>query len=177
MNSTHQLQSLSCRCQILGAIIFLIQQSQSTVFRHSANLSALEFVPASSGSLLVDIVVPSCPIKKDSTTGELVAETKYSFRLFSLDRLTPSGAHSLALVSRPATHSWGCRTTGTQSGALSGSAQLPLLTSASLRACATTRTPALSTAEGSGVRTPWLVDILSRWGEHKTTQTQDSDSR
>ena len=44
------------------------------MFRHSANLSALEFVPASSGSLLVDIVVPSCPVKKDSTTGELVAK-------------------------------------------------------------------------------------------------------
>ena len=148
------------------------------MFRHSANLSALEFVPASSGSLLVDIVVPSCPVKKDSTTGELVPETKYASRLFSLlVRLKPSGAHSLALVSRPATHSWGCRTTGTQSGALSGSARLHLSTSASRRACATTRTPALSTAEGSGVRTPWLVDILSRWGEYKTTQTQDSDSR
>ena len=148
------------------------------MFRHSANLSALEFVPASSGSLLVDIVVPSCPVKKDSTTGELVPETKYASRLFSLlARLKPSGAHSLALVSRPATLSWGCRMTGTRSGALSGSARPPPSTSASQRACATTQTPARSTAGESGVRTPCLVDILSRWGKYKTAQIQDGDGR
>ena len=123
------------------------------MFRHSANLSALEFVPASSGSLLVDIVVPSCPVKKDSTTGELVAKMDLFEVIFGTARLTPSGAHSPALVSKLATLSWECRMTGTRSGARSGSAQPPLSTSASLRACATTQTPALSTAGGSGVRT------------------------
>ena len=74
-------------------------------------------------------------------------------KLFSVARLTPSGAPSPALVSKLATLSLECRMTGTRSGARSGSAQPPLSTSASLRACATIQTPALSTAGGSGVRT------------------------
>ena len=97
----------------------------------------------------------------------LVVSNDYIF-----DRLTPTGAPSLALVSRRATRSWECRTTGTRSGVQSGSAPPPLSTSASRRACATIQTPAPSTAGGSGVRAPCVSClILSRWSKYKTTQT------
>ena len=45
---------------------------QSTVFEHAANLSGLVYVPMTVGSLMVDVVVPVCPLTHDSA-GQLVA--------------------------------------------------------------------------------------------------------
>ena len=42
------------------------------MFRYAANVSALEFVPTSLGHLMVEVVVPACPRKKDSDSGEFV---------------------------------------------------------------------------------------------------------
>ena len=45
---------------------------QSTVFEHATNLSGLVYVPMTAGSLMVDVVVPGCPLAYDSA-GKLVA--------------------------------------------------------------------------------------------------------
>lgn len=47
------------------------------MFDHSANLSGLEYVPMTTGFLMVDLVVPVCPMKTDQETGELVSISLY----------------------------------------------------------------------------------------------------
>ena len=38
---------------------------RSSYFQYLANLTAIEFVPATAGEFLVDLVTPACPQRKD----------------------------------------------------------------------------------------------------------------
>lgn len=43
------------------------------MFDHAANLSGLEYVPMTTGFLMVDVVVAVCPLMTDQDSGELVS--------------------------------------------------------------------------------------------------------
>ena len=111
------------------------------MFRYAANVSALEFVPTSLGHLIVDVVVPACPHKKDSDSGEFVETfwcpvtgaceaTCYSFLGMQNDWWGPGASYPII--------------SGTRSGGQSGAARQRPSTSAAWKECATTLSPVRS---------------------------------